>query len=417
MPAMVFVYALLTHFANMLIGIAGVLKLQGKAGAFISGRRKHIPAKPLAKNGTRYWFHCASLGEFEQARPLMEALKSKANDCSIVITFFSPSGYTRCFDYELADAVLYLPVDTPGNARKLLNYLQADAAVFVKYELWYFHLKTLLDRRIPVYLLSAVFRKNHLIFRPWGNFICRLLPRFTGIFLQDKASFKLLEEQGLHNIQLSGDTRFDRVKQNALRVKENHKISAFKGTAPLLVLGSSWPEEEAVLLAFLNAGPFDFQVMIAPHDIGEKHIRDLMQQFAPWNPVHYTGSDSLMGSRILILDTIGHLASAYCYADLAYIGGGYGRGLHNILEPLSFGVPVLFGPEYQKHPEAGMALENGVAASVQTPDELSRLAKLWMFSANQTGIKAKCTDFINWHSGATEKVIKYMELHNIEAES
>lgn len=403
---MVILYRLLMALVQALLTPAGWFNGSGKIMSFVHAHKKGIPGGVLPKSGKRYWFHCASLGEFEQARPLMESLKAADAHNSIVITFFSPSGYSQRFDYELADMVLYLPLDTPRNAARLLDYLHPDVAVFVKYEIWYFHLKAIFTRQIPCYLISAVFREGQFLFSPAGSWLFGLLPQYTRIFVQDKASLERLQGKGLNNVVLSGDTRYDRVKQNALRVKMNERIQAFKSGQPLLVLGSSWQPEEALLLDFLKTQKnSQMKVMIAPHDISEGHISEIMTAFSEYAPMRYTGNQATDQHRILVLDTMGHLASAYVYADLALVGGGFGKGLHNILEPLSFGVPVLFGPNVDKYPEAAWAREAAVAAVVEDAAAMARMLGKWL-GEEQTEIKARCIDFINWHAGATALVMK-----------
>lgn len=403
---MVFIYRCLTELIGFLFPLAGIFVRQGKTAEFIKGRLRGIPAGSLPKNGYRYWFHCASLGEFEQARPLIERIKAERTSNSIVITFFSPSGYRQKFDYELADAVLYLPLDTPSNAYKLQNYLQADTAVFVKYELWYFHLKELHKRGIPVFLVSAVFREKQFLFTFSGKWLFGLLKAYKHIFVQDANSLELLKKKGIGNVTISGDTRFDRVKQNALNVKINERISLFKSNKKLLVLGSSWQPEEDILAELLESNRLtDIKVMIAPHDISEMHIEALLKKFSVWSATRYTGNEDIRNHRVLILDTIGHLASAYVYSDIALIGGGFGKGLHNILEALAFGVPVCFGPGVEKYPEAAWAREAGVAAVINNSEELAVLVRKWLGEEHET-MKVKCTDFIHCHAGASEKILK-----------
>lgn len=402
------VYLLIVNLAQGLLSLASGFLKPGKLKAFIEGRKQQDLSKPLPKSGKRYWFHCASLGEFEQARPVIEALKAHKPDTSIVITFFSPSGYEQRKDYALADAVLYLPLDTPANARALIQYLQPDEAVFVKYEIWYFYLKQLQKARIPVYLISAVFRPGQFIFSFGGTWLFKLLPGFSSIFLQDENSYQLLKQKGLNNIQLSGDTRYDRVKQNALKVKLNQRIEAFKGTSPLIILGSSWQAEEQLAIELLDDPEFvQYKVLIVPHDIGQSHIDAIYNSVKKHGVSLYTDETRDTGGRVLLMNTIGHLASAYYYGDLAVIGGAFGKGLHNILEALSFGVPVVFGPNTSKYPEAALAMQSEVALSISDYKGLSSAIQYFLPEGHlQLDTRAKCIDFINWHSGATDKVLK-----------
>jgi 3-deoxy-D-manno-octulosonic-acid transferase len=400
-------YLLIVKIAGFLMPLASFFAGKGKVRDFVEGRKHSSHVLP-PKKAARYWFHCASLGEFEQARPVMEKLKSQDPACSIVITFFSPSGYNQKHDFPLADAVLYLPLDTPGNASKLLNSLEADVAVFVKYEIWYFHLRELFRRNVPVYLISSTFRPNQFLFSIWGNWLFKLLPKYRAIFLQDDRSFELLKNKGLNNVVLSGDTRYDRVRENALQVKENHLIKNFKGGYQLMILGSSWPAEEDILLEYLEKKTgHGFRIVITPHDISDGHIEQIYNKFGKYKPALYTEGQPGPDTEILILNTIGHLASAYFYADVAFIGGAFGKGLHNILEPLAFGAPVIFGPNYAKFPEASQAMEHEVAISIHDLKGFENAVNV----LSDTSVMVKCIDFINWNSGATDLVIKRIRSH------
>lgn len=408
---MTWIYLFIIKLAGGLLSLINLFLKRGKLKDFIDGRKHQNLLVPLPKTAKRYWFHCASLGEFEQARPVIEALKSKDPSNSIVISFFSPSGYQQRKDYALADAVIYLPLDTPANARKVLNYLNPDHVIFVKYELWYFYLSAIHQRQIPCYLISATFRPNQFIFSFFGSWLYRLLPKFSRIFLQDESSYQLLEQKGLANIQLSGDTRYDRVKEHALKVKLNAHIEAFKADSPLIILGSSWQAEEAIAEQLLQDSTFkSFKVLIVPHDISQKHIDTIYNSFKQYGASLYTDNRLPEGSRVMVLNTIGHLSSAYYYGDIALIGGAFGKGLHNILEALSFGVPVVFGPNTSKYPEAALAIHSEVAISISDAESFKRSINYFLPHQHLgNDLKAKCIDFINWHSGATEKVVKVIE--------
>lgn len=404
-----FLYFILSQLVQGLLPVANWFIQSGKSKTFIEAQRKKIPSTSLIKKGKRYWFHCASLGEFEQARPVIEALKKQSESNSIVITFFSPSGFQQRKDYPLADVVMYLPIDGPNNAKDLIAYLQADAVVFVKYELWYFYLNALFKKGTPVYLISAVFRKNHFIFKPWGRFIGNLLPKFSGIFVQDKNSLDCLQARGLKQVFLSGDTRYDRVMQLAKLADSNPIIERFKGQNKLIILGSSWPEEEQIIQAYLQKNTIQtYKILIAPHDISEQHIQEIKTRFTQEKVKLYTEVDK-GASDILILNTIGHLASAYLYADFAFIGGGFGKGLHNILEALSYGVPVVFGPQVDKYPEANLSIEAGIAQVVSNLNEFEQALKSVMIQSESGTIQLACKDFIAQQSGATEMVLNVIQ--------
>ena len=382
---------------------------KGKTKQFLEAQLQSIPSVPLEKNGLRFWFHCASLGEFEQARPLMEALKSKNANNSIVLTFFSPSGYQQRQNYPLADLVMYLPLDGPRAAKKTINYLQADVAIFVKYEIWYFYLKALFKQKIPVFLISAVFRKKQFLFSNLGKFLFRLLPQYSGIFVQDKNTLELLKAKGLNNVFLSGDTRYDRVKQLSSMAQTNQKIGQFKGDRQLIILGSSWPEEERILHAFYQKNhDHKYKFLIVPHDVSDGHIADIVNRFSDYHPQLFTDSE-MAESNVMVLNTIGHLASAYLYADMAFIGGAFGKGLHNILEALAYGVPVVFGPNIEKYPEAAMALAAGVAKQVRDLADFENALLYFIESREAQSYTMACKSFIKENSGATEMVLKAIE--------
>lgn len=396
-----------------------IAKLSGsqKLSQFVSGRKNQSIHLPRKGNSIRYWFHCASLGEFEQARPVIEQLKQGSESVSVVVSFFSPSGYEQRKNYPLAEGVFYLPLDTRKKARQFIDAIQPDAAVFVKYEIWYFHLRELERRKIKTYLLSAVFRKNQYILSWCGQWLLDRLRAMDRVFLQDESSFRLLSDKGLDNLTLTGDTRYDRVKQHAIAVNRNEKLEQFKGNKRLLVMGSSWPSEERIIREVLNDEWMkDFKVLIAPHDIGEKHLSEIMQLFADEQPTRYT--DSLApDSRIMVLDTIGHLASAYFYGDLAFVGGAFGKGLHNILEPLAYGVPVVFGPTYQKYPEAQMAIDSLAAISVSDSREFINAVRFYLGNEEIefADFRTRCTDFISINSGACGRVMPWLQNNSPES--
>jgi 3-deoxy-D-manno-octulosonic-acid transferase len=349
------------------------------------------------------------LGEFEQARPLMESLKNKDASNSIVVTFFSPSGFQQRFNYPLADKVIYLPLDSPNSAEKVINYLQADAAIFVKYEIWYFYLRALFRKNIPVFLISAVFREKQFLFTIFGKFLFKLLPQYSGIFVQDKNTLELLKAKGLNNVFLSGDTRYDRVKQLSKLAQENEKIAQFKGNKQLVILGSSWPEEERILHAFclknLNHG---FRFLIVPHDVSEGHIINIVNRFSEYRPQLYTDNE-MEESNVMVLNTIGHLASAYLYADMAFVGGAFGKGLHNILEALAYGVPVVFGPNTEKYPEADLTIKAGVALRVNNVTDFENALAHFLKSNEIQSHRLACKSFIEENSGAADMVLNAIE--------
>ncbi len=404
---MVYLYRILVVVVQFLLPVASLFA-RGKSKLFIDGRRNLYKSKQIKKIGKVYWFHCASLGEFEQARPVMEEIKHQDKTAQLVISFFSPSGYEQRKNYPLAEGVYYMPIDTPSNARKFIDWIQADVAIFVKYEIWYYHLKTLASRKIPTYLLSATFRENQFLFSFYGQWLFGVLKQFERIFLQDSKSFHLLESKGIENITLSGDTRYDRVRSTALASVRIELLAQFKGTSPIIILGSSWPEEEQIIKDVLYDSNYSrYKVIIAPHDVSESHIQQISELMKPFGVSRFTSGAFNTDDRVIILDTIGHLSNAYFYADIALIGGGFGRGLHNILEALAFGVPVVYGPEVDRYPEALESMASEVAYKVSNAEGLSAAINRLLPSGQlDDRMRAKCLDFINWHSGASDKVMK-----------
>ncbi len=307
-------------------------------------------APPLA------WFHAASLGEFEQGRPVIDSFRATYPDYLILLTFFSPSGYEVRKDYAGADFVFYLPLDTPRNARQFMEIVRPSIAFFIKYEFWVNYLRELRASQVPTVLFSALFRPDQLFFKPYGGFYRKLLSGFSHILVQNSESVGLLQRIGVSNVTLSGDTRFDRVAQTAAAAPDVPAVRAFKAAMPLLVVGSAWPEDMAVLIPFLNAFDKPLKVIIAPHEI---HDDELTRWQARLNKpsVRYSelvthASPERLPADILFIDNVGMLSSLYQYGEFAFIGGAFKQGLHNVLEAAAFGMPVFFGPDYAEFPEA-----------------------------------------------------------------
>jgi 3-deoxy-D-manno-octulosonic-acid transferase len=383
-----------------------------KARAWRRGRRgqwkklrEQIPA-PLPGQH-RYWMHCASLGEFEQGRPLLEALKAREPQCVIVLSFFSPSGYELRKNYEGADAVVYLPMDGPRNAARFLDIVQPAQALFVKYEFWHFYLKTLSGRGIPAILVSGAFRKGQPFFASWGAFFRKMLRRFSLLTVQDEGSLALLQSIGLGNkARLTGDTRYDRVASIAAAAKALPLIEAFKGDARLIIAGSTWPEDERLLRAFLPQMPDDWKLVIAPHEIHAAHLADIKAAFGE-HCVFYSSFKPGAPEKVLVIDNIGMLSSLYRYGEIACIGGGFSRsGIHNVLEPAVFGLPVVMGPHFEKFREAAMLVQQGLAFAVHDEAGFSgRLAELVSHDALREKLAADIRAEVLRHTGATAKIL------------
>lgn len=378
-----------------------------KARLWVDGRKDwRTRYQELSNYRDGYWFHCASLGEFEQGRPVMEALRKMHPEKPLIVTFFSPSGYEIRKNYEGADWVGYLPLDTPKNARDFVQLARPTQVFFVKYEFWANYLFEVKRQRIPAYCVSGLFRPTQRFFKPYGGFFRSVLTCFDHFFVQTSTSQLLLNQIGFTNVTLSGDTRYDRVLQNASQVTDNAVIGSFSGDAKVFVMGSSWREDEEVILPFIESGEIASKVIIAPHEIGEKHIQDITAKLSvPY--ARFTACDSsapMEDVQVLILDCIGQLANAYRFGSIAYVGGAFGKGLHNILEPAVFGLPVIFGPNHDKFPEASDFIQAGIGFSISSKHEFEQAFSY--AKANQGELANKAKAFIQSKSGATEIILR-----------
>ena len=358
------------------------------------------------------WFHCASLGEFEQGVPIMEAIKNLKPDHKIVVSFFSPSGYDIKKNTPLADAVVYLPMDTPSNAKKFISAVHPSFTFFVKYEFWPNYLFELQKRTVPTLLISGVFRGDQIFFKSYGGFMKRALKSFDHFFLQEENSEELLKSIGFTNTTVSGDTRFDRVSHqiemdNTLKFAEE-----FKGNSLCIVCGSTWPEDEAVLLDYLNSSPENVKFIIAPHKIEADKIEDFTKRIVKKTVLHSNIDEiNISDYSVLIIDCIGLLSKLYSYADIAYVGGAMGKtGLHNILEPATFGVPIVIGKNFQEFPEAKRLRDLAGLFSISNAAECTEILNKLILNdslRNKTGMIAG--HFINKNTGATQKIIDYFK--------
>ena len=349
------------------------------------------------------WIHVASVGEFEQARPIIERLHQELPFRKVLLTFFSPSGYEVRKDYPLVDKVLYLPFATRRNAKQWLQILQPEMAVMVKYEFWPAYLKGLKDRNIPTYLISAIFRPRQLFFLPWGRGYRQLLHCFTHIFVQDEASRELLNKYGVKPVSVAGDTRFDRVMEVKRMANELPAVAGFvAGVERVIVAGSTWPKEEEMLARYVNEHP-EVRLILVPHEIHDQHMHQLFQYFEG-RYVRYTQANALniQKCRILVVDTIGLLSSIYRYGHVAYIGGGFGVGIHNTLEAAVYGMPVVFGPNWRKFREARGLIEAGASISVKNYRQMAEALDRAFATQQQMGQAA--ADYVQSELGATEKI-------------
>ena len=358
--------------------------------------------------------HCASLGEFEQGRPLIEEFKKSHPRYKILITFFSPSGYLVRNKYEYADAVVYMPADTKANAAFFIKTVNPVLAIFVKYEFWYHHLHQLHERNIKCILISATFREKQIFFKWYGGLFRKLLQRFDAIFLQDRNSIALLQKIGITgNVFIAGDTRYDRVASIAARVKKNEAVEKFAAGFKIFIAGSSWEADERILKECLSVFPINWKMIIAPHEIHPGHLEFINKLFGE-EMIFYSQVESesnLVSKKILVIDNIGMLSDLYSYGNIAFVGGGFQKsGIHNILEPAIFGLPVIFGPFYQKFVEAGDLKETGFAFPIHNADECKQILKKLINDENDSQqLRRSLLQFMSSKTGATSTILKHIE--------
>lgn len=404
---MLLLYTIGIKLYNLIIWIFAFFNQ--KAAQFILGRKQIFSqiAEKVSPNNQNIWFHFASLGEFEQGRPVLEKIKSLHPQKKIIVTFFSPSGYEIRKNYALADGIFYLPLDSSKNAKRFIEIVNPEMAIFTKYEFWYYYFKALHKNKIPLYLISGIFRKEQIFFKGYGGFYRDILKCVTHFFVQNEESDLLLKSIGLSNTTISGDTRFDRVFENAVAPKQLPEIAAFCAGVPVLVCGSTWPEDEK-LLTSLAAKYLDWKLIIAPHEIDDSHIQSVQALFP--QAIKFSDLKSQTPgteSQILIINNIGMLSSLYQYGKVAYIGGGFGAGIHNTLEAAAFGLPVIFGPKYSKFQEAKDLIAIDAAKSISSNEEL--IAAFEHFNRNdESSIAAK--KYVNSKQGATEITLSNINL-------
>ena len=361
--------------------------------------------------GRLVWFHAASLGEFEQGRPVMEKLKAMEPDTKILLTFFSPSGYEVRKNYKGADYIFYLPADTKNNARRFIRKIRPDAAVFIKYEFWYHYLHELHLNQVPTYLISAIFRPEQPFFKSWGSLHRQMLRFFKCLYVQDEQSVELLKSINITNTRLTGDTRFDRVKQIAEAAKDIEKVRLFCSGRPAVVCGSTWPPDEDLLMEYINAYSGNYKWILAPHEIGESHIQVILEKCHKKGTRYTKTVTDLETCDVLIIDCMGLLSSVYRYGKIAYIGGGFGVGIHNTLEAAVYGIPVIFGPKYQKFNEAVSLIREGGAFTINTADELKELLNTLINTpAISETAGQKALDYVNSQLGATDIISKELKV-------
>ncbi len=392
--------------------LRGAALFHPKARRMYDGRRHWQDALRAAMargNGPVTWWHCASLGEFEQARPVLEGYRAAHPDHRVLLTFFSPSGYEVRKNYAGADHVMYLPFDHPANVRDFMALAQPYRAFFVKYEFWYGYLTALRRAQVPTVLFSATFRPGQPFFRPYGHLFRQMLQSFTHIFVQDAASAQLLRQIDCPSVTVAGDTRYDRVSATAATAKSIPLAEAFVGTHPVLVVGSSWPEDHQVLVPFLNDFAAPLKVIIAPHEIRPAVLADLERQLQR-RTVRFSQAtpESAVSAEVLLIDNVGMLAALYRYGHLAWIGGAYRTGLHNALEAAAFGMPLFFGDQaHGKFPEAAELMAAGIALAIPDTQALrTHFQYLYSHPAQRQAIATRATAFVASRRGATDVILR-----------
>lgn len=364
------------------------------------------------------WFHAASLGEFEQGRPLMERLRRDHPEYKILLTFFSPSGYEVRKDYKGADIVCYLPLDTVRNARRFLRAVRPVMAFFIKYEFWYNYLHILKHRNVPVYSVSSIFRPGQVFFKWYGREYAHVLRCFTRFFVQNEVSRQLLSQIGITDVTIVGDTRFDRVIQIQQEAKQLPVVEAFKDGRQVFVAGSSWQPDENVFIPYFNAHP-DWKLIIAPHVIDDSHLAAIRRMLGDRRVVRYSAAaaaqelpvDELREASVLIIDCFGLLSSIYRYGELAYVGGGFGAGIHNVLEAAVWSVPVIFGPNNKRFQEAQGLLEARGGFEITGTDDFRQTADALLAHSEELRLCGqRAGGYVKSRSGATERVLAALQL-------
>lgn len=392
-------------------GIRLAAKKNEKARLWLKGRKNWRDELSAFDGDGCVWFHCASLGEFEQGRPIIEAIKANYPSRKVLITFYSPSGYEVRKNYPMADHIMYLPLDTRKNARDFLRLLNPDLAVFVKYEIWPFFFQAMHHSKIPLLLISVHFREDQRFFRSWGGWFRKALRVPEHFFVQDEKSKRLLKGIGLENVTISGDTRFDRVVDIAQKARPIPTVEDFIADRYCLVAGSSWQAEERVFRQLTDLLDNKYCFIIAPHEINEQHLSEIETRFSGELVVRYSKAQlgDIGTKRVLLMDNMGMLSRVYRYGIFALIGGGYGKGLHNTLEAAVYGIPLAFGPNHKQFKEALELLQNGAAISDESESNLVELIVELLNDeeeARKRGEAAKA--YVHDRVGATQSIMNYL---------
>jgi len=406
---MLFIYSIIVSIAGLLLQI--IAFFVPKINLFVAGRKEVFPTLKTKIKSTdkTFWFHAASLGEYEQGLPVIERIKEKYPTHKIIVSFFSPSGYEVRKNNTIADATVYLPLDTLKNAKKFIQLTHPDAVFFIKYEFWPNYLNELKRQNIPTYLISGIFRENQAFFKWYGGFYRKALDAFTYFFVQNENALHLLHQLGKENAIVSGDTRFDRVASILEKDNTLDFIETFKNGKTTIVAGSSWPKDEELLVDFINSTTTDTKYIIAPHNIKPDQIQQLKNSCAK-KVLLYSEKENkdLKDFDVFIIDTIGILTKIYSYADIAYVGGGFGHpGVHNILEPATFGIPILIGPHFSHFAEATDLVALKGCIPIQNKEELSRnFLDLTTNTESRIEKGTICRDFVQKNKGAVDRIME-----------
>ena len=411
-------YSLAIHFYAFIIALISPFHKKARIMRLGQWKTNSILREKIDRNAKYIWFHASSLGEFEQGRPMMEKIKAEHPEYKILLTFFSPSGYEVRKNYNGADVICYLPFDTPYRVKKFLNLANPSIAVFIKYEFWGNYLQELKHRNIPVYIISSIFRRDQLFFQWFGYPYRKMLYCFTHLFVQDDRSAALLKEFGITNVTVTGDTRFDRVLDVRNQARELSPVEHFvceggKEKRLTLVAGSSWPQDEEILIPYFNEHP-EMKLIIAPHEIHREHlmyIESLLKRPSVRLSDVFHDQSLAEGKDCLIVDSFGLLSSIYRYGTIAYIGGGFGAGIHNTLEAAVYGIPVLFGPKYQKFKEAKDLIKVGGGFSVSDKQSFcEKMDELLTYHEVLEAAGESAGQFVNGNAGATDKILRIIKL-------
>jgi 3-deoxy-D-manno-octulosonic-acid transferase len=414
-------YTLIIHLYVFVVGL--VSPFHRKARMMHRGQRRTtgILLEKIDRNRQYVWFHAASLGEFEQGRPLMEAMKARNPDCGILLTFFSPSGYEVRKDYQGADVVCYLPFDTPRHVGRFISLSNPSMAVFIKYEFWANYLLELKKRGIPTYSVSSIFRPGQLFFKWYGRPYLEALHSFDCLFVQDTASERLLSAHNIRRVTVSGDTRFDRVMDEEKKSRPIPQVEAFvcRGVAtgpvrPTIVAGSTWGPDEDLLIRYFNRRP-ELRLIIAPHEISRQRIGQIRSGLVRPSVCLSDVTDSdVSESDCLVVNSFGLLSSIYRYADVAYVGGGFGKGIHNILEAAVYAVPVVFGPSHNKAREARDMIAAGAAFTVTDHKGFDALMDNLLADPNLLRSAGRAAgNFVLTNAGATDKILSQLKVASL----